>query len=137
MKLPVNIANNLFKTKITAYDESVTELKGKTQTVTGADYTFSGTIQPASLKMTKMIREGQGVDIDLILHTTKKLSAFDATQGHVNATQSYVVDTHVNGLTSVRAVYKVIALGNWAKHISGSINKYGLEKYVNVNDNNQ
>lgn len=142
MKLPVNIANNIFKTKLYGYDEEVTEVKGETVTIRSAIYEFTGTIQRASLRDIQMVREGQDLEISQSLHTSRKLSAYNATQNTVSNRQSFVIDYYQAPLADgddvpddIELVYKVVDLSNNAKHISGAVQKYALAKYVNMDNN--
>ena len=58
MKLPVNIANNIFKTNVTVYDTIVTRVKGQQFTVKEDNRIISATIQPAGDKAQSMLPEG-------------------------------------------------------------------------------
>lgn len=142
MKLPVNIANNIFKTTLYGYDEEVTKVKGERVTVRTAIYSFKGTIQRASLRNIKMARDGQDLEISQSLHTSRKLAAYNATQDEVSTRQSFVIDYYQAPLADgddvpddIELVYKVVDLSNNAKHISGGVQKYALAKYVSFDAN--
>ena len=55
MKLPVHIANNIFKTNVTVYDTIVTRVKGQQFTVKEDNRIISATIQPAGDKDQTML----------------------------------------------------------------------------------
>lgn len=142
MKLPVNIANNIFKKPLLGYDEVVEFVKGTPTTTRTAIYQFSGTIQRASLRDIQMVREGQGLDISQSLHTSRKLSGYNATQNAQSTRQSFVIDYYHAPLSDgddvpddIELVYKVVDLSNMEKHIAGSVQKYALQKYVNMDYN--
>lgn len=142
MKLPVNIANNIFKTTLYGYDEEVTKVKGERVTVRSAIYEFTGTIQRASLRDIQMVRDGQDLAITQSLHTDRKLSGYNATQNAVSTRQSFVIDYYQAPLADgddvpddIEMVFKVIDLSNNAKHITGGVQKYALQKYVNMDNN--
>ena len=142
MKLPVNIANNIFKAPLLGYDEEVTFFKGESAVVRSPIYQFSGTIQRASLKTIQMVRDGMDLAIEQSLHTDKKLAGYNATQSEVSTRQSFVIDYYQAPLAngddvpdSLELVYKVIDLSNNAKHIATGVQKYGLQKYLRLDDN--
>ena len=62
MKLPVHLANNIFKTSWTAYDETATRIKGRAVRAQEPDRIVVGTIQPAGNKQQTVLPDGANSD---------------------------------------------------------------------------
>jgi len=127
MKLPVHIANNIFKTNVTVYDEVVTRVKGQQVTAKEDDRIISATIQPAGDKAQTMLPDGAIQDGVVSIFTSNSLSSYNATQSGEEQRQTFVL--------YAGETWKVHVIQNWALHIQSNINKYLATKYLNVNDN--
>lgn len=127
MKLPVHLANNIFKTSWTAYDETATRIKGRAVRVQEPDRIVVGTIQPAGNKQQTMLPDGANSDGALSIFTNEALYSYDATQNAEIQRQTFV---RFEG-----EVWKIHVVQNWQIHIQTNINKYLATKYVNVDDN--
>lgn len=127
MRLPVHIANNIFKTNVTVYDEIVTRAKGQQVTVKEDNRTISATIQPAGDKAQAMLPDGAIQDGVVSIFTSSTLSSYNATQSSEEQRQTFVL--------YAGETWKVHVVQNWALHMQSNINKYLATKYLNVNDN--
>ncbi len=128
MKLPVNIANNFFKTSWPAYDVVQGYAFGRpAEPVRVNDRVLTGTIQPAGDKLQSQLPVGAQTSGALLIHTESELHYYDSSQDSESFIQTFV---EFEGET-----WKVHAIQNWAIHIQTGINRYLLTKYVNLNDN--
>lgn len=160
MKLPVHLANNLFKINISAYDEKLSRIKGQPKLTELPERIISGTIQPAGDKDAVLFEDGQQSDGAMILHTTAPIYTYDSSNKGDEIlidgvwfrpdNMRYTVDASfvwVEGAeveipagqlqTFVRykgEVWKATRIQNWSDHIQGGVNRYGLVKYVNINN---
>lgn len=89
--LPLGGVLSIFKQRITGFDVAMAAVKGKASRTTGADYVYSGIIQPAGDKAQNIVAAGVKTDGQLILQTRKALYAVDVSQLGADVTsQSYV-----------------------------------------------
>ena len=158
MKLPVNLANNIFKIKIIGYDEQVSRVKGKTEFLVFPDRILVGTIQPAGDKSASLFPDGQMSDGAMILHTNSRVYTYNSAESNIlvqnnwftfddkfltldygiwwsNGASLEIRDATIQTFIRYKGeVWKLTKSQNWEDHIQSNVNRYGLVKYVNVND---
>ncbi|MPW31954.1 hypothetical protein F9L16_23655 [Agarivorans sp. B2Z047] len=125
MRLPVRIANNLFATRVVAFDITGVRDKGRWMSTQEPDRFIKATIQPAGDKIATLNLDGAESDGALIMHTDAAVYAHDVTNNKEEPNQTYI--RHAGD------VWKLWKTQNWEIH-TGGINRYILTRHRDVDN---